>query len=211
MGLIPLSVKLCHLIQLQSYNHAKSVGRFSFACLFFHSSMEAVKRRSFICMSDTPFFHSSTNNNNHLTWLYLSSSAQPVISPRDYPCIYPSFHPQLFHDELISPSLPVVQVTRMTQENLLTGSPCPSGLIGPQHPVRRDQYIIPSVTSLACLPPLPPPASLCFHFIIISHSGSMQANRRTVNHTTIRAASNLLVDSISFTTASEWNTNDNEI
>lgn len=120
-----------------------------------------------------------------------------------YSCINPSFYPALFLDELISLPLPVVWVTLTTQENLLTGSSCPSGLIGPQHPVRRDQYIIPSVTSPCSLAASSFPASLYFHFIIISHSGSMQANRPTVNHTTIRAVSNLLVDSISFTTASK--------
>lgn len=66
-----------------------------------------------------------------------------------HPCIHPSLHLSLFLDELISLSLPLVWVTRPTQENLLTGFSCPSGLIGPQHPVRRDQYIIHSVKSHA--------------------------------------------------------------
>lgn len=47
------------------------------------------------------------------------------------------------------------------------------------------------------------PASLYFHFIIISQSESMQANRPTVNHTTIKAKPNLLVDSFSSTAASK--------
>lgn len=68
--------------------------------------------------------------------------------------IHLSIYP-FFLDELISLPLLVVWVTLTTQEDLLTGSSCPSGLIGPQHPVRRDQYIIPSVTSPARSPPLP--------------------------------------------------------
>lgn len=127
----------------------------------------------------------------------------PNLLSLDYSCTHPSFYPALLLDELISLPLPVVWVTLTTQENLLTGSSCPSGLIGPQHPVRRDQYVIPSVTRPCLLAASSFPASLYFHFIIISHSGSMRANRPTVNHTTIRAESNLLVDSSSFTTASK--------
>lgn len=49
------------------------------------------------------------------------------------------------------------------------------------------------------------PASLYFHFIIISHSGSMRANRPTVNHTAIRAMPHLLVDSFLSKAASTEN------
>lgn len=46
----------------------------------------------------------------------------------------------------------------MTRENLLTGSSCPSGLIGPQYPVRGDQYVIPLVTT--------PPPPLARHLFL---------------------------------------------
>lgn len=129
-------------------------------------------------------------------------TALPNMHPA--PLIRPSTSPSIaFHDELISLPVPVVWATLVTQRNLLTGSSRPSGSIGPQRPVRHDQYIIPAVTRPLSLAASSFPASLYFHFIIISPSRSMQANRPTVNHTTIRAASNLLVDSISFTTTSK--------
>lgn len=86
----------------------------------------------------------------------------------DYSCSRLFFSILIFLGELIPLSLPVVSVTLTTQENLLTGFSSPSGLIGLQHPVVLDQYIIPSVTrplSLAGRPSFS--ASLYFHFIII--------------------------------------------
>lgn len=153
--------------------------------------------------------HIQTQTHIHLMMLYLFST-QSCHFTLDYSWIHPSSHLSLSLDELISLPLPVVWVTLTTQENLLTGSSCPSGLISPQLPVRHDQYVIPSVTRPCSFATSSFPATLYFHFIIISHSRSMQANRLTVNHTTIRAASNHLVDSSSLSTASKWNINDNE-
>lgn len=129
--------------------------------------------------------------------------------PFHHPCIHLSARVSFLLDEFISLPLPRC-LSDPNDPDLLTGSSCPSGLIGPQYPVRGDQYVIPLVTT-------PPPrslatssfaASLYFHFII-SQSRSMQANRPTVNHTAIRAAHNLPVESS--TAASKHNANDNEI